>query len=312
MLVHSPRYNTPLHEFGIDKPFALDRGTRVLDALRNEYGQRIVVQEPEPISEDDALLVHSRKYLDSLKDPEVWREIFELKANEYHPETATRPLNELFDDIALKSGGTKLATELAFEHGMSANLGGGYHHAFPEEGRGFCVLNDVAIAVRHAQKKALAKRCMIVDVDFHQGDGNALIFRDDPAVFTLSIHSAEGWPEIKQQSDLDIHVYSSQAGHYVEKLDEGLTEALRKFAPDLVLFVAGSDPYERDVLPGTAFIKLSLDDMKRRDRLVLDRFAKLGVPLAMVFAGGYGPDVWEVHYWATKYLIEHIVPGAYT
>jgi histone deacetylase 11 len=109
-----------------------------------------------------------------------------------------------------------------------------------------------------------------------------------------------------QQSDLDIEVRSEETAQYVERLDAGIKQALRNFAPDLVMFVAGSDAYELDVLPGTAFIKLSFEEITRRDRLVLDTFARLGIPLAMVFAGGYGEDVWNVHYQATKRLVEHI------
>lgn len=306
MLVHSPRYNTALAEFGINKPFALDRGTRVLARLREEFGAQISAVEPQSITVRDALLVHSQPYLDSLKKPDTWAQIFELKHDEYDPATAIRPLNELFDDIAFKSGGTLVAAELALKNGMSANLGGGYHHAFPNEGRGYCVLHDIAIAVRSLQQRGLCKRCMVVDVDFHQGDGTALIFADDDSVFTLSIHSEEGWPEEKQRSDLDIGILTEETALYLQRLQEGLAQALTRFQPDFVFFVAGSDAYELDVLPGTAFLKLTLEQMKQRDFFVLDTFAKMGVPLAMVYAGGYGPDVWEVHYWATRRLVEHI------
>jgi len=304
LLIHSPRYNTPLHEFGINKPFALDRGTRVQQKLAAEFGDRITTIEPNPITVSDALLVHTAEYLQTLRNPTTWREIFELNEAEYDPTSASRPLNELFDDIAFKSGGTMLAVELALRKGLAANLGGGYHHAFPSEGRGFCVLHDIAIAIRSAQKRDLCRRCLVVDVDFHQGDGTALIFRDDDSVFTLSIHSAEGWPEVKQHSDLDIEILSSETASYIERLEDGLKTALKRFSPDLVMFVAGSDAYELDVLPGSAYLKLSLAQMKKRDELVLDTFARLGVPLAMVYAGGYGPDVWEVHYFATRRLVE--------
>jgi acetoin utilization deacetylase AcuC-like enzyme len=304
MLIHSPRYNTPLREFGIDKPFALDRGTLVLNKLKDEYGERIVAVEPEPIQLQDALLVHSEVYLETLREPKTWHDIFELKPDEYDAAAATRPLNELYDDVAFKSGGTKLAVEMALAGGLAANLGGGYHHAFPDRGHGFCALNDVAIAIRAAQRAGKCKRVMIVDVDFHQGDGTARIFADDQTVFTLSIHSEEGWPEQKQHSDLDIGVLSSEQHTYNERLAEGIEQGLKKFAPDMVLFVAGSDAYELDVLPGTAFIKLPLDVIKKRDEMVIDRFADAGIPLAMVFAGGYGPHVWEVHYHATRRLVQ--------
>lgn len=304
MLVHSPRYNTPLREFGIDKPFALDRGTLVLQKLKDEYGDRIVAIEPQPITREDALLVHSKRYLDSLRHSETWHQIFELKPEEYDPTIARRPLSDLYEDIAFKSGGTKLAVEIALERGLAANLGGGYHHAFPDCGRGFCALHDIGIAIRSAQRAGKCKRALVVDVDFHQGDGTARVFANDDSVFTLSIHSEEGWPEEKQCSDLDIPIYSANQAEYNERLRKGIQQTLRKFSPDLVLFVAGSDAYELDVLPGTAFIKLSLQEMKARDEMVIEAFAQLGIPLAMVFAGGYGPHVWEVHYNATRRLVQ--------
>jgi acetoin utilization deacetylase AcuC-like enzyme len=123
-------------------------------------------------------------------------------------------------------------------------------------------------------------------------------------VFTLSVHSQEGWPERKQESSLDVPIYQNEEHLYLEKMEAAIRQSLRSFAPDLVLFVAGSDPYEKDVLPGTAFIKLSLEQLARRDRFVIDTFAARGVPLASVFAGGYGPNVWEVHYQCTEYLLE--------
>ena len=304
MLVHSTKYTTALADFGIEKPFALDRGQLVMERLKKEVDAGLTAVEPQPITIEQALLVHTPRYIDSLRDPDVWKEIFELSAEQYHPECAVRPLNELFDDIAFKSGGTLLASRLAFKHGLAANLGGGYHHAFPDEGRGFCVLNDIAIAIRCLQNENLARRVLIVDVDFHQGDGSALIFKGDDSVFTLSIHSQEGWPDIKQQSDIDVPIYQDKQHLYLEKLQAAIAEALRRFSPEFVVFVAGSDAYELDVLPGTSFIKLSLSQMKQRDEFVLETFAKLGVPLAMVFAGGYGPRVWEVHYFATKKLVE--------
>lgn len=304
MLVHSPRYNTPLSEFGICKPFALDRGTRVLTALRAEVAAQLTAVEPVPITREQALLVHTADYIKSLDNPETWQQIFELKPEEYDPARATRAHNELFDDIAFKSGGTLLAARMALEHGLAANLGGGYHHAFPDRGRGFCALHDVAIAIRVLQKERLVKRVLIVDVDFHQGDGSAVIFENDASVFTFSIHSEEGWPEKKQYSDFDVPVYSHEQRHYNEKLCEGVAQALERFSPDFVFFIAGSDPYELDVLPGTSFIKLTLDELRERDHFVLNTFSRLKIPLAMVFAGGYGPDVWQVHYNAVKRLVE--------
>ncbi len=313
VLFHCPEYTTDLASFGIDKPFALDRGELVLRQLREDFDEQTInglVSIPEPITRSDVLLVHSTEYLDSLRRPEVWHDIFELKPSEYNPAMARFPLNDLYRDIALKSGGTREAVTAACQYGLAANLGGGYHHAFPEEGRGFCVLNDIAIAIRSAQQRGLVKSCLIVDVDFHQGDGTARIFRDDDSVFTLSIHSEEGWPEEKQKSDLDVGLFSHEMDLYQPKLETAVSQALSRFSPDLVVFVAGSDAYEKDVLPGTSFLKLTLDQMQRRDQWVIDLFAGMKTPLAMVFAGGYGPDVWEVHYLATRRIVEHSIISA--
>ncbi|HEY9714477.1 MAG TPA: histone deacetylase, partial [Chroococcales cyanobacterium] len=303
---------------GIDKPFALDRGQLVLEQLSRDSGLQIVAlkpgvtgtlnaityEEPIPITTREILSVHSERYLDSLKQSKTWLDIFEFSDEEYSPLKASKPLPELIDDITLKCGGTRRAVEMAVERGMAASLGGGYHHAFPDRGRGFCVLHDVAIAIKAIQASGKVGKVMVVDLDFHQGDGTAVVFRNDPTVFTFSMHSQEGWPEEKQISDLDVPILESEQHLYIEKLHSGLQVALNRFAPELVLYVGGSDPYEKDVLPGTKFMKLPLEVMKERDFYVIDRFADLGIPLAMVFAGGYGPHVWEVHYWATRRLLE--------
>jgi acetoin utilization deacetylase AcuC-like enzyme len=307
-LLYSPRYNTDLSRFGVDKPFALDRGELVLKKLSEERAasglEKIEYRIPKSIEEEDVRLVHTAEYLDTLSETATWLEIFEFKGNEYFPDKAVVPLPSLIEDLRLKCGGTKEAAMLSLQTGLAANLGGGYHHAFADRGRGYCVINDVAIAIRSMQKQNLLKKVLIVDLDFHQGDGTAKIFNNDDSVFTMSVHSDEGWPDEKQVSDLDMPVKESETHRYQEFVEQGVKESLRRFAPDMVLFIAGSDPYEKDVLPGTKFIKLSLEAMKERDFYVIDTFASKGVPLAMVFAGGYGPDVWEVHYWATRRLLE--------
>jgi len=304
-LVFDPCYNTDLREFGVDKPFALDRGALVLQELERRFGKEAAVYEkPEPVAVDDILLVHSPAYIESLKKPETWVQIMEFKDEEYTPNKATRALPDLLDDIRLKCGGTLLAAHNALELGMCANLGAGYHHAFPDQGRGYCVLNDLAITVKNVQRSGKATKILIVDLDFHQGDGTALIFKGDKDVFTLSVHSQDGWPDVKQESSLDVPIYQNEEHVYLDKVDVAVKQALRSFAPDLVLYVAGSDPYEKDVLPGTVFIKLSLAQLGRRDKFIIDTFADRGIPLASVFAGGYGPDVWEVHYQCTQYLLE--------
>jgi acetoin utilization deacetylase AcuC-like enzyme len=303
-LVYSSKYNTDLAELGIVKPFALDRGQLVLSKLASDMGEIPDIHSPEPISDQILRLVHTAEYLETLNNSSTWIELLELKADEYFPEKAQAPLTLLLDDIKTKCGGTLLACELALKHGLAANLGGGYHHAFPDCGRGFCALHDIACAIRSLKARKLCRKVLVVDLDFHQGDGTAVVFQGDNSVYTLSVHSEEGWPEEKQQSTLDVPIKSDETHLYLKKVEAALAKALSDFAPDLVLYVAGSDPYEKDVLPGTKFIQLTLDQMRRRDELVIDRFADLKIPLAMVFAGGYGPHVWEVHYFATRRILE--------
>lgn len=302
-LVFSPLYNTDLAAFGLDKPFALDRGELVLRKLREEIPD-LEYHTPTPFTDDELLAVHTAKYLESLKRDDVWERIFELKEHEYDRNKARFPLNQIIQDFKLKGGGTKVAFDLALTHGLAANLGAGYHHAFPDRGHGYCSLHDIGITIRQAQKAKKVDKVLIVDLDFHQGDGSAVIFANDDSVFTLSVHSEEGWPDKKQLSDLDVGILETEQHLYLEKTDAALKAALKRFAPDAVLFVAGSDPYEKDVLPGTKFIKLSLSVMRERDHLVIDTFADLGIPLCKVFAGGYGPHVWEVHYQATRRLLQ--------
>jgi len=303
-LVFCPAYNTDLPAYGLNKPFALDRGELVLQALAEEYGSAMAVCVPEPLSIEDVLLVHSLAYLETLEEEKTWLEIFELKPEELQRETATKALPELIEDFLLKSGGTLQAARLALQNGLAANLGAGYHHAFPEQGRGFCVINDVAIAIRKLQKEKLIKTAMIVDLDFHQGDGTAKTFAGDASVFTLSVHSQEGWPEEKQQSSLDVAILECEKETYLPRMKAAVIEALKGFRPDLVLFIAGSDVYEKDILPGTKYLRLPLSVLKERDEFVIDTFKSLAIPLAMVFAGGYGPHVWQVHHLAVRHLLQ--------
>lgn len=304
ILVWSEPYKLDLVAFGVQKPFAVDRGEMVLGKLKSDLGHEVPCVVPRMATEAELLMVHTPDYVSTLDRSETWKEIFELKDHEFFPEKATRPLSALYDDIKLQTGGTIQAVEIALKTGMAASLGGGFHHAYAEKGTGFCGINDVAIAIRSAQKRGLVKRVMIVDLDFHQGDGNAAVFKNDSDVFTFSVHSEEGWPEEKQVSDLDVGILSAEQDRYLDKVKEGLDTALKRFTPELVIYLAGSDPYELCALPGSHFIKRPLAEMRKRDEMVIDLFADRKIPLAMVFSGGYGNHVWEVHYFAVRHMLE--------
>jgi acetoin utilization deacetylase AcuC-like enzyme len=187
------------------------------------------------------------------------------------------------------SGATIAAARAALQDGTAVNLAGGTHHAFRDRGEGFCVFNDSAIAARALQAEGLARRVLVIDCDVHQGNGTAAIFRDDPSVFTFSIHGANNFPFAKEPGDLDIELPDGTGDReYLAALERGLVTALERAAADLALYLAGADPYLDDRLGRLALTKQGLLD---RDRMVLDACAAAGVPVAVTMAGGYARDI---------------------
>jgi len=185
-------------------------------------------------------------------------------------------------------GGTLAAARAALQDGVAANLAGGTHHAFPDRGEGFCVFNDVAVAIRAVQAEGSVRRVAVLDLDVHQGNGTAAIFRDDDTVFTLSVHGANNFPFRKERSDLDLELPDGSGDdEYLEAVERGVPSALMGGA-DLAFYVAGADPYEGDRLGRLAVTKEGLVD---RDRLVFDLCSEAGVPVAVVMSGGYARNV---------------------
>jgi len=187
-------------------------------------------------------------------------------------------------------GGTVGAARAALEHGVAVNLAGGTHHAFAERGEGFCVFNDVAVAARALQAEQRAERFLVVDADVHQGNGTAHIFAGDRSVFTLSLHGARNYPFKKERSDLDVPLPDGTGDEdYLASLEAALDRALPNSGAELVFYLAGADPWTGDRLGKLA---LSKEGLERRDRLVFERCADL--PIAVVMAGGYAPDVEDI------------------
>jgi acetoin utilization deacetylase AcuC-like enzyme len=236
--------------------------------------------EPHAASWEDLALVHTREYLNKVRDGRLTEEDVRLLELPWLPGLA--------DGFCLMTGGTCVTCELALDHGGAVHLGGGLHHAFPDHGEGFCLFNDVAVAIRRLQRDARIRTAAVVDCDVHHGNGTAFIFAADPTVFTFSIHQQRNYPSWKPASDLDIGL-SDGAGddEYLTRLEEALPQVMRS-QPELILYLAGSDPFEEDRLGGLA---LTLEGMRRRDRLVLDAAASASVPVAVVLAGGYALKV---------------------
>jgi acetoin utilization deacetylase AcuC-like enzyme len=244
--------------------------------------------EPAPASDDDIALVHHREYLRKLQTGKLsYLEVLRLEI----------PYSrELIRAVWLCAGGSILAGRLALEDGVAVNVGGGFHHAYPDHGEGFCVLNDFAVAIRSLQKDRAIERAMTVDCDVHQGNGTAAIFGGDHTVFTLSIHQENNYPYPKPPSSLDINLDDGVGDEeYLGELAQGLDRALAEFSPDLIFYVAGADPYREDQLGG---LRLSLEGLEKRDRLVFEKARRKNIPVAVVLAGGYArrlDDTIEIH-----------------
>ena len=187
------------------------------------------------------------------------------------------------------AGATLCACRSALKDGVAANLAGGTHHAFRDRGEGFCVFNDAAVAARAMQAEGLARRVLIVDCDVHQGNGTASILAGDDSIFTFSIHGARNFPFEKEQSDLDIELPDGCAdAAYLLQLDAGLNTAFDLARPDLVIYLAGADPYHDDRL---GRLSLSFAGLAERDRRVFAHCAALNVPIAIAMAGGYARQI---------------------
>ena len=244
--------------------------------------------EPPPASDDDIALVHHREYLRRLQAGKLsYLEVLRLEIP-YSP--------ELVRAVWLCTGGSILAGRLALEDGVGVNVGGGFHHAYPDHGEGFCVLNDFAVAIRRLQKDKTIEQAMTVDCDVHQGNGTAAIFGGDHTVFTLSIHQENNYPYPKPPSSLDINLRDGVGDEeYLRELTQGLDRALAEFRPDLIFYLAGADPYRDDQLGG---LKLSLEGLEKRDRLVFEKASGRKIPVAVTLAGGYArrlDDTIQIH-----------------
>lgn len=199
---------------------------------------------------------------------------------------------ELVERSRRSAGGTLAACRAALRDGAGVNLAGGTHHAFADHGEGFCVFNDAGVALRALLAHGEIERALIVDCDVHQGNGSASIFRDDTRVFTFSIHGRRNFPFRKETSDLDVALEDDTGDEaYLRALTDNLDRAWRQSRPDLVLYVAGADPFEGDRLGRLALSKTGL---AARDRLVLERCRDAGRPVAVAMAGGYADDVSDI------------------
>jgi len=236
---------------------------------------------PEPAKDEDLLLVHTSKYMKKLKTGSLSpSEILALEL----PYSA-----ELVKFSQLCVGGTILTARRALKDGLSVHIGGGFHHAFPDHGEGFCVLNDVAVALEKIKQEGRIQKAMIVDCDLHQGNGTSFIFAKKNYAFTFSIHQMDIYPAEKPLSSVDVGLWSGDGDEkYLSSLCFHFPRLYSEFKPDLVFYLAGADPFEGDQLGS---LTLTKEGLKERDRIVIEEARKLRIPVAIVFAGGYARNV---------------------
>jgi len=272
-LVHHPDYVAPLppgHSFPMDK-YGL-----VMVALR-EAGATWAEHAPEPMPRAWLEAVHAPDYVEMVMTASVDRERERRIGFPVTERVRRRSL--------LSSGGTYLAARLAIEAGYAANTAGGSHHAMPDSGAGYCVLNDLAIAANRLLAEGRARRVMVVDLDVHQGDGTAVMLAGRADAFTFSVHGAKNFPVRKARSSCDVELPDgADDARYLSTLARELPPWLDRFSPDLVLYQAGVDPHVDDRLG-----RLALTDggLEARDRFVMAECRRRGVPLASVLGGGY-------------------------
>lgn len=305
-LVYSDDYYLPIgaHVFPAEKYRRIH--DRLLETRVAEAEDFVT---PQPASDQDVLLVHTPAYVQKLKTGTLSaREELEMEVP-YSP--------ELVRAFWLAAGGSILAADYALQNHIAFNIGGGFHHAFPDHGEGFCMIHDVAVAIRRMQRDDRITRAMTVDCDVHQGNGTAAIFAGvrvptgplpstsastlSPAmpakvrnahagdVFTISLHQENNYPMWKPPSSIDVDLPDGIGDDdYLAWLDNALSSGLRQFDPELICYIAGADPYREDQLGG---LSLTIEGLKRRDEMVFRVARARNIPVMVTFAGGYAQRV---------------------
>jgi len=275
---YTPRYYAQIgegHVFPIRK-FELVRDRLLAEGTLDPSE----IVEPSPAPLEDVLLVHTEDYVTRLCNRQLTTKEIRRLGLPWSESLVRRSFYAV--------GGTLGAAQSALAHGCSSNLAGGTHHAFADRGEGFCVLNDVAIAIRALRARNSIRRAAIVDCDVHQGNGTATIFAGDNETFTFSMHGANNYPLFKAQSTLDIELADgTRDGDYLESLARHLPNVFAH-EPDIVFYLAGADPYAGDKLGRLA---LSIDGLRERDAFVLSECYERELPVVTVMSGGYGKDI---------------------
>lgn len=282
----SARFSVPLppgHRFPIAKYAAIHDGVVARGLLPGS-----AIEEPDRVERWTLELVHTPAYVTSVLEGTLGDAEARVLGFPWSPELQERSLRT--------AQGTIEAARDALETGLGINLAGGTHHAFADRGEGFCVFNDVALAIRVLQQEGGIVRAAVIDLDVHQGNGTARIFADDPDVFTFSVHGEKNYPFRRERSTLDVELPDGTADDvYLRTLAQHLRPALERAAPDLVFYLAGADPYVHDRF---GRLGVSIEGLRARDRDVFRVCRERGLPVAVTLAGGYArdpADIVEIH-----------------
>lgn len=269
----------PNHRFPMSKYELLPHQLLYEGTIRQEN-----LFAPASLDEKWILLTH---------DAEYWKRLSCLSLTAKEVRKTGFPLTQhLIDREVVIAEGTRTATEFALNYGIAMNIAGGTHHAFTDRGEGFCLLNDIAIAANYLLHEHLASKILVVDLDVHQGNGTAQIFKNEPRVFTFSIHGANNYPLIKETSDLDIGLPDGSADDfYLKTLRTHLAKLLDSFNPDFIFYQSGVDILETDKL---GKLSVTRQGCKQRDRIVLTAAFENKIPLVVTMGGGYSPDFRDI------------------
>lgn len=324
MIVYHKNLPPLLADFGIEVPMLKGRALRAHEELRKVLDPAQFYSGPvNPLEKDDYLRAHSQDFLRRCEadGEKVIQETFELIAadgsyHRYNPKNAKHPLKDLISAFQESTNHSFKAMEIALETGFSYFLGGGYHHAMTDKGRGFCLFNDIVIGARKLQATDPGP-IWVIDIDAHKGCGTAQITEHDESIHTLSIHMRDGWPLDSGPLDasgksypwfipstIDIGIGAGEEESYLNRLSKGLSELGTYPPPKLCIVVDGSDPYEGDALPSADLLQLSKSQCLERNLLVYEFLKKKNIPQAYLMSGGYGEKNWEIHYQFIKSVLE--------
>ena len=254
--------------------------------------------EPDPLSDEVLALAHEPDYIRRLASGDLSRKEVMAIGFPWSPQMVERSRRS--------AGATVMACRAAMRDGAAVNLAGGTHHAHAGRGEGFCCFNDVVLAARVMRHEDRAARTLIIDLDVHQGNGSASMAREDPTIFTFSMHGADNYPFVKEVSDLDIELANGTGDdEYLERLDGALKQIAQRFDPHLLIYLAGADPFHDDRLGRLALTKQGL---LARDQQVFAYARQRGLPVAVAMGGGYGrqiQDTVDVHFQTVHCALQH-------